>query len=245
MDRPEDVEPSPLTGRIYIACTKSEDRGEERHHWSGRDVDTGVNAANPRPDNRSGHIIEITEAGDDATATRFEWDVFLLAGDPAEGRLHRRCADLAPGKVGITDTYFAGYPNRADVKRVHCPDNLGIDPQGRLWIVTDTDDHGRPNNGCFVMPTSGPTARPAAAAREWPGGLRGLRLRIHAGWTYLVPLHPAPGRRRHDRATRAAIGPTATACRRAPRCWPSSARTARRFDCTWRCRMQRVSCAQL
>ena len=39
---------------------------------------------------------------------------------------------------------------------IHCPDNLGIDPQGRLWIVSDTDDHGRPNNGCFVVPTSGP-----------------------------------------------------------------------------------------
>ena len=157
MDRPEDVEPSPLTGRIYIACTKSEDRGESDTHWSGRDVDTGVNAANPRPDNRSGHIIEITEDGDDATATRFRWDVFLLAGDPAEGRYLVDATDLAPGKVGATDTYFAGYPNRADVTRVHCPDNLGIDPQGRLWIVTDTDDHGRPNNGCFVMPTSGPT----------------------------------------------------------------------------------------
>jgi secreted PhoX family phosphatase len=157
MDRPEDVEPSPLTGRIYIACTKSEDRGESDTHWSGRDLDTGVNAANPRPDNRSGHIIEITEDGDDATATRFRWDVFLLAGDPAEGRYLVDAKDLAPGKVGTTDTYFAGYPNRADVTRVHCPDNLGIDPQGRLWIVTDTDDHGRPNNGCFVMPTSGPT----------------------------------------------------------------------------------------
>jgi uncharacterized protein len=158
MDRPEDVEPSPVTGRIYIACTKSEDRGVagDEDHWSGRQVDTGVNAANPRPDNRSGHIIEITEDGDDATATRFRWDVFLLAGDPAEGRYLVDAKDLAPGKLGPKDTYFAGYPHRAELARVHCPDNLGIDPQGRLWIVTDTDEHDRPNNGCFVMPTSGP-----------------------------------------------------------------------------------------
>ena len=157
MDRPEDVEPSPITGRIYIACTKNENRavGDETN-WSGRGTATGVNAANPRADNRSGHIIEIAEADDDATAVRFEWNVFLLAGDPETGRYIVDSRDVAPGKVGATDTYFAGYPNREEVGVVHCPDNLGIDPQGRLWIVTDTDDHGRPNNGCFVMPTSGP-----------------------------------------------------------------------------------------
>jgi uncharacterized protein len=39
---------------------------------------------------------------------------------------------------------------------IHCPDNLGIDPQGRLWIVTDCDNNaGLPNNGCFVMETDG------------------------------------------------------------------------------------------
>jgi secreted PhoX family phosphatase len=157
MDRPEDIEPSPLTGRIYIACTKSESRGVAGDDsWSGRELDTGVNAANPRPDNRSGHIIELTENGDDATATRFKWDVFLLAGDPGQGRYIVDASELAAGKLAAHDTYFAGYPNRADLTRVHCPDNLGIDPQGRLWIVTDTDDRNWPNNGCFVVPTSGP-----------------------------------------------------------------------------------------
>jgi secreted PhoX family phosphatase len=157
MDRPEDVEPSPITGRVYIPCTKSEDRGVAKTDvWFGRTIPTGVNAANPRPDNKSGHIIEITEAGDDATATRFEWNVFLLAGDPAAGRYIVDARDIAPGSLAPTDTYFAGYPNRAEQTTIHCPDNLGIDPQGRLWIVTDTDDRGRPNNGCFVVPTSGP-----------------------------------------------------------------------------------------
>jgi uncharacterized protein len=157
MDRPEDVEPSPLTGRIYIACTKSEDRANTTDvNWSGRQTDIGVNAANPRSDNTSGHIIEIAEHGDDATATRFAWNVFLLAGNPDSGRYIVDARELAPGHVGSGDTYYAGFPDRAAVSPVHCPDNLGIDPQGRLWIVTDTDDHRRPNNGCFVVPTSGP-----------------------------------------------------------------------------------------
>jgi secreted PhoX family phosphatase len=156
MDRPEDVEPSPLTGRIYIACTKSEDRGNSANpNWNGRATDSGVNAANPRPDNTSGHIIEIAEHGDDATATRFDWNVFLMAGDPEAGRYIVDARDLAPGKVETADTYFGGYPDRAGLSAVHCPDNLGIDPQGRLWIVTDTDDRHRPNNGCYVVPTAG------------------------------------------------------------------------------------------
>lgn len=157
MDRPEDVEPSPITGRIYVACTKTAERGvESTRDINGRAPETTVNAANPRPDNRSGHIIEIAEADDDARATTFTWNVFLLAGDPAGGRYIADARDLLPGKVGATDTYFAGYPSATGQSPLHCPDNLGIDPQGRLWIVTDTDDRSRPNNGCFVVPTSGP-----------------------------------------------------------------------------------------
>lgn len=158
MDRPEDVEPSPLTGRIYVACTKSANRGIEGgdDHWSGRKLDISVNAANPRPDNRSGHIIEITEDGDDATATRFKWEVFLLAGNPGEGRFLVDAHELAAGKLGSRDTYYAGYADREALSPVHCPDNLGFDPQGRLWIVTDSDSRDFPNNGCYVVPTTGP-----------------------------------------------------------------------------------------
>jgi secreted PhoX family phosphatase len=159
MDRPEDVEPSPITGRIYISCTKSENRGTAEAveaDWDGHKADTGVNAANPRPDNKSGHIIEITENGDDATGTRFGWEVFIVAGDPSTGRYIVDARDLVPGSLTGTDTYFGGFPDRTQLSTVHCPDNLGIDPQGRLWIVSDTDDHTRANNGCFVVPTAGP-----------------------------------------------------------------------------------------
>jgi uncharacterized protein len=157
MDRPEDVEPSPVSGRIYIPCTKTEDRGiiDGEDRWSGREVDIDADAANPRPDNRSGHIIEIRETDDDATATSFEWNVFLLAGNPSEGRYVVDARELRPGTLGPKDTYFAGYPHRAELSEVHCPDNLGFDPTGRLWIVTDSDNPGTPNNGCFVVPTEG------------------------------------------------------------------------------------------
>ena len=199
MDRPEDIEPSPVTGRIYVACTKLEDRGVAGAdtHWNGRDLDIGVNAANPRPDNRSGHIIEITEAGDDATATRFSWDVFLMAGDPATGRFIVDARELAPGKLSGEDTYFAGYPNREEVARLHCPDNLGIDPQGRLWIVSDTDDHDHPNNGCFVVPTSGPQRGRLQQLASGPAGCEvcGCEFTPDGRTLFLSIQHPGEGGR--------------------------------------------------
>lgn len=157
MDRPEDVEVSPVTGRIYIPCTESQDRGiiDGEDLWNGREVRIDADAANPRPKNASGHIIEMREDGDDATALTFEWNVFLVAGNPAQGKFIVDARDLQPGKVGPQDTYYAGYPNPADVSEIHCPDNLGVDPSGRLWIVTDSDNPGTPNNGCFVVPTEG------------------------------------------------------------------------------------------
>ncbi|HEV7606778.1 MAG TPA: PhoX family phosphatase [Steroidobacteraceae bacterium] len=196
MDRPEDVEPSPITGRIYIPCTKSEDRGVAHDdHWNGRETTTGVNAANPRPENKSGHIIEIAEGGDDATATRFEWNVFLLAGDPRTGRYIVDAREVVPGSLASTDTYFGGYPNRADVSPIHCPDNLGIDPQGRLWIVTDTDDHGRANNGCFVVPTSGPQRGLARQLASGPTGCEvcGCEFTPDGRTLFLSIQHPGEG----------------------------------------------------
>jgi secreted PhoX family phosphatase len=197
MDRPEDVEPSPITGRIYVACTKSEDRGvTENRNWWGREAAVGVNAANPRPDNRSGHIIEIAEDGDDVRATRFTWNVFLLAGKPAEGRYIVDARELAAGKPGAKDTYFGGYANAADQVEIHCPDNLGIDPQGRLWIVTDGDDDGgRPNNGCFVMETDGPRRGLVKQLASGPNGceISGCEFTPDGRTLFLSVQHPGEG----------------------------------------------------
>jgi secreted PhoX family phosphatase len=158
MDRPEDVEPSPVTGRVYMALTKNDSRAPERREFMGRNIDLGPNAANPRPKNDFGHIVELIEDGDDAASSRFAWNVFLLAGDPRNGaaRFLTRAEDLTAGQLAREDVYYAGYADRGAVSPIACPDNLGFDPSGRLWVVTDADTALIGNNGCFVVPTTGP-----------------------------------------------------------------------------------------
>lgn len=159
MDRPEDIEPSPVTGRVYLACTKNGDRlGErQRDFYTNREVELGVDTANPRAKNDFGHIIEMIEHADDSAATRFRWQVFLLAGDPRspDSRFLSRYEDVLALPLQRGDTYYAGFSDRSNVSPIACPDNLGFDPGGKLWIVTDTDDDSIGNNGCYVVPTTG------------------------------------------------------------------------------------------
>jgi secreted PhoX family phosphatase len=153
MDRPEDVEANPVTGRIYIACTRNENRTVEPGSvsYGGREIDSGPNAANPRGRNDFGHIVEIREANDDHTALEFAWEVFLLAGDPSGGRL---ITDL--NQVKTDSAYYAGYAKAADLSPIGSPDNVGFDAAGNLWIVTDGTQPNDNNDGCWVCPTTGP-----------------------------------------------------------------------------------------
>ncbi len=132
MDRPEDVEPNPLTGKVYIVCTRNESRADQnvQGSYGHRKIDLGPNAANPRGKNLWGHIIELTENNNDHTATKFSWEVLLMGGDAATESVPRTC--------------FIG-----------SPDNLGFDASGNLWIVTDGPQPSNNNNGCFVCPTTG------------------------------------------------------------------------------------------
>ncbi len=151
LDRPEDVAVSPLTGRVYLSCTQNPARGGE-----GRDgsAPPGTDAANPRRANLAGHILELIEHDDDLAATGFEWNVFVLAGDPGSGTLHLSLPDGRP--LAADDTYFAGQGAAAALSPFANPDNLGFDRDGNLWIVTDGRQPGGRNNGCFVCPTDGP-----------------------------------------------------------------------------------------
>ncbi|HKR52525.1 MAG TPA: PhoX family phosphatase [Pseudonocardiaceae bacterium] len=128
MDRPEDVEPHPRTGKVYASLTNNNRRGVD-----GAPADE----SNPRNVNRHGHVLELTEDGDDPAATTFRWTLLLVCGDPADPA-----------------TYFAGFP-KDQVSPISCPDNLAFDPSGNLWIATDGNALGS-NDGLFAVPLDGP-----------------------------------------------------------------------------------------
>ncbi len=131
MDRPEDFETNPVNGKVYLVLTNNTNRGEEGY--------PETDEANPRGPNPSGHIIEITEEGGDHSATTFGWEIFLLAGDPAD-----------------EDTYFAGYP-KDEVSPISAPDNITFDVVGNLWISTDgMSNVFEANDGLFAVPVEGP-----------------------------------------------------------------------------------------
>lgn len=131
MDRPEDIEVNPIDQKVYLVCTNNTDRGKE-----GK---AGTDKVNPRAVNAHGHILTLTEAGNDHAATRFDWDLFMICGDPAD-----------------PTTYFAGC-DKSLVTPISCPDNICFDDAGNLWIATDGQERAlKYRDGFFAVPTSGP-----------------------------------------------------------------------------------------
>ncbi len=128
MDRPEDVEPSPRTGRVYVALTNNTDRGKP-----GK---AGADEANPRNLNKHGQVLELAEHWDDPASDGFAWRLFLVAGDPDDPA-----------------TYFAGFP-KDRVSPISCPDNVAFDPHGNLWLSTDGNQLGS-HDGLFGVATRG------------------------------------------------------------------------------------------
>ncbi len=138
MDRPEDIEADPATGRVYAMLTGNRGRPPDR-----------TDPANPRGPNPYGHVLELVPpaapggtGGRDHAAPEFAWDVFLRAGDPREPG---HGAAYHPGVTA--DGWLMG------------PDNAAFDGRGRLWIATDRGRQQRrtgTSDGLFATETVGP-----------------------------------------------------------------------------------------
>ena len=111
LHRPEWVAVHPHTQDVYVTLTNG--TGNSAAVNSGRD---------PNP---YGHIIRFSEDNGNSD-TVFNWDVFLLAGDPA---------------------YDASVP--ADQAIFGSPDGIWIDDSGIVWIQTDISNssQNRPDRG--------------------------------------------------------------------------------------------------
>jgi len=129
MDRPEWVAVHPTTREVYLTLTNNNRRGSNpassinpNGTTTAASARPPVDAANPRADNRYGHIIRWTETGGDVGATTFDWDIFVECGDSLS---------TSPNLQGniMGDDFGA-------------PDGLWFDQDGRLWIQTDQQGDG-------------------------------------------------------------------------------------------------------
>ena len=142
MDRPEGFVASPTNGKAYAVMTKNAKRKPDQ-----------LDPSNPRAENRTGHILELSPPGEgkdaDHAAANFKWDVFLLAGDPSKVEQGAKYGgDVSANNWLVT------------------PDNIAFDPQGRLWIATDGANDFDIADGLYATETDGTGARrPAAVLR--------------------------------------------------------------------------------
>lgn len=139
MDRPEWVTVDPHTDMVYLTLT---------NNTSSAKV---MSAANPRKPNPWGHIVRWKERGDDHTATTFEWDLFLLAG---QGR------DSGDGSTIPAESAFGS------------PDGIWSDPDGRVWIQTDGT---QPDNANDQMLAANPYVTDGEGSPELRRFLTGVR----------------------------------------------------------------------
>lgn len=149
MDRPEDIEASDKTGKVYVVLTKNDKRKAEQ-----------VDAANAREKNIWGHIVEMVppmkDGRADHAADRFTWNAFIQAGNPKDPEAKA----IYGGEVSDAG-WFAN------------PDNIAFDASGRLWISTDGfPDHGV-HDGLWVTETEG---EGRAVTRHFLGCPRGAEL---------------------------------------------------------------------
>ncbi len=167
MDRPEDVEPDPRSGKVWVMLTNNNRRTEDE-----------LNPANPRANNLYGHIIEISEPDGDFTATQSRWDILVQCGDP----------NVA--EIGATWN-----PLTSDQGWFGSPDNCAVDPSGRLWVATDGNPGTGAADGIWAMETTGERRGTSRAFFRAPIGAEvcGPRFTDDGETLFVAVQHPGDG----------------------------------------------------
>jgi secreted PhoX family phosphatase len=115
------------SGTIYLACRGNKARQPE-----------DTNALNPRAGDDNGHIIAFHPPHGDPTASTFDGEIAVAAGNPATAQF----TQYTPGSA----TWITK------------PRTLNLDSLGQLWI--GTDQGGKKSDtadGLFIMQTGGPS----------------------------------------------------------------------------------------
>lgn len=127
MDRPEWVAVNPNAVEAYCALTNNKNRGIKPN--AGGD-ETPVGGPNPRAENNYGQIVRWRPDADDHAALGFDWDLYVMAGNP-----------------DVHDDARKGSENVHTGNLFNAPDGMMFDSTGLLWIQTDGKDN---NEGDFA-----------------------------------------------------------------------------------------------
>ena len=117
MDRPEWIASNPNKAEVYCALTNNKNRGIKPN--KGGDA-TPVGGPNPREANKYGQIVRWMPDDGDHTAEGFDWNLFVLAGNPT-----------------VHSDDKAGSSNVNAGNMFNSPDGIAFDSKGILWIQTD------------------------------------------------------------------------------------------------------------
>ncbi|WP_288832322.1 PhoX family phosphatase [uncultured Corynebacterium sp.] len=131
MDRPEDFQANPVTGKVYLALTNNSYRGASGENAKKSKEDVREYA--PIRENKNGLVMEIE---DDHAGEKFTWNLLLVCGDPE-----------------AASSYFGGF-DKTKVSPISCPDNLAFDTYGNLWISTDGNAL-KSNDGLYAVGLEG------------------------------------------------------------------------------------------
>ncbi len=167
MDRPEDVQPDPETGRVWVMLTNNHLRSVGQ-----------LDSANPRANNTTGHIIEIIEPEGDFTATRSRWEILVQCGNPSDPSV-KATWNPATSEHG----WFGS------------PDNAALDKTGRLWVATDGNQATGAADGIWAIETSGSMRGTGKAFFRAPVGAEvcGPQFTPDSKTLFLSVQHPGDG----------------------------------------------------
>lgn len=119
MDRPEWGAVNPANGEVYMTLTNNSSRTASNTDTANpryyEDLKSGTTT---QKGNVNGHIIRWREAGSDAAAVTFAWDIYLFGAEAT-----------AAANVNLSKL--------TDVNDFSSPDGLWFDKNGMLWIQTD------------------------------------------------------------------------------------------------------------
>jgi uncharacterized protein len=167
MDRPEDIEPDPKSGRVWVMLTNNDKRQASQ-----------VDAANPRAENRFGHIIEITEPDGDFASQTSRWEILVRCGDPSVAEVGATWNPLTSGNGWLGS-----------------PDNCALDAQGRLWVATDGNEKTGAADGLWALETDGERRGTGRHFFSCPEGAEmcGPRFTPSGEALFLAVQHPGDG----------------------------------------------------